>query len=191
MATKEKQPKLMTPEFRVSYPYVFEPYQNEDGGAPKFKITMLFPKGTDLSKMMASAKAAADAKWPKKKPKGLRNPFRDGDDEKPDTDGYTNMTFVTASSKYRPQVVDENVTPLVDGNDFYPGCWARATVTAFAYDVAGNKGVSFALSNVQKLRDDASFGNRTNAADDFDAIEGETETVAAASSGNASEMFDA
>jgi hypothetical protein len=46
-----------------------------------------------------------------------------------------------------------------DETEVYSGAWYRAQVRAFAYENAGNKGVSFGLQNVQKLRDDDPLGS--------------------------------
>lgn len=164
--------KVTTPEFRVSFPSVFQPTSFE-GQDPKYKVNMLFPKSTDLSAMKALAKKAVEDKWPDKtkRPANLRSPFRDGDTEKPDWDGYQDMIFVSATSKMKPGVVDQNVQPILSEDEFYAGCWARATVTAFAYSKAGNAGVAFGLQNIQKVRDDEEFSGRSKAEDDFSPID--------------------
>ena len=160
----------MTPEFRVSFPHVFtaNQYENND---PKFSVVMLFDKGTSLKKLKKLVEEAAAEKWPKGKPKNFRSPFRDGDDKDPMMDGYEGCIYVTASSKQRPGVVDQDVQKIIDEDEFYAGCYARATVTAYAYDVSGNKGVAFGLQNVQKLRDGERFSGRSAAEDDFEAVE--------------------
>lgn len=170
--------KCLTPEFRVSFPHVFEKHSGFEGQEPKFSIVMLFQKNLDLKVLKVAAMNAAVEKWgPKEKwPKGLRMPFRDGD-EKTDLSGYEGTTFVTASSKQKPQVVGnkkiDGQFPQLDkdSEEFYAGCYARATLIAFAYDKAGNKGISFSLQNIQKLRDGEQFSGRRNADDEFDEVE--------------------
>ena len=44
-------------------------------------------------------------------------------------------------------------------------------MVAFTYDTKGNKGVSFGLNNVQKVKDDEPLGNFSRAEDDFDEVE--------------------
>ena len=168
--------KITTGEFRVSYANVFEPTKFE-GQTPKYGVTMLFPKGTDLSPMKKLAQEALNEKWPdkSKRPKGLRNPFRDGDTEKPDVDGYAGMTFVRANSKQKPGVVDRQRNPIFTEEEFYSGCYARATLTAYAYDHAGNRGVAFGLQNLQKLRDGEEFSGRAKAEDDFEVYEDDSD----------------
>lgn len=165
----------MTPKFRVSYPNVFKAKADFDGQEARFSIVMLFDKATDISTMKQLAQAVAAEKWgvdQKKWPKNLRSPFRDGDEAKPGVDGYVNAIFVRASSKGRPGLVDANKVQIINQEEFYAGCYARATVNAYAYDRAGNCGVAFGLQNIQKLEEGEPFSGRTKAEDDFDAISG-------------------
>lgn len=177
--------KLTTPEFRVSFPSVFEAKKvNETDAKAKFSVQMLFRVGatkestaagekvvdiTALKQAVANClteKFGADkAKWPK----NLRLPFRDGKEK--DYDGYgEGVIFVGASSTMKPGLVDSNVQPIITPNEFYGGCYARATINPYYYDVKGNKGVAFGLQNIQKLRDGEPFSGRAKAEDDFDAI---------------------
>jgi hypothetical protein len=170
--------KCTTPEFRVSFPHVFEKHSGFEGQEPKYSIVMLFPKNTDLKDLKRAAFNAATEKWGEKTkwPKNIRMPFRDGD-EKSDLAGYEDTIFVTASSKQKPQVVSnkkvDDQFPRIEKEDetFYAGCYARATLIAFAYDKAGNKGISFSLQNIQKLKDGEQFSGRKNADDEFDEVE--------------------
>lgn len=164
---------IMTPEFRVSFPNVFEA-KSIDGGEAKYSIAMLFSSDTDINALKKEAMAAAvemfgdDAKDMVKKGK-IRWPFRSGA-EKDHLGGYDeNTIFVSASSKQRPGIVDGQMQPCLP-EDFYPGCYARAKIRAFAYDVKGNKGVSFGLGNIQKLRDGEPLGSRRRPEDDFDPV---------------------
>lgn len=171
--------KCVTHEFRVSFPSVFKAKAFEDQEA-KYRVVMLFPKSVDLGKPAGKQKIslkhaafnAAVEKWgPKEKwPKNLRWPFRDGN-EKSDTAGYEDHIFVSASSKSQPGLVDQYLKPILNEEDFYAGCYARAEVIAFAYDTKGNKGVSFSLQNLQKLRDGEQFSGRRKAEDAFEAVE--------------------
>ena len=52
-------------------------------------------------------------------------------------------------------------------NDFVSGDYGRVSVTAWAYDTAGNTGVSFWLNNIQLLEKGESLGGKSSAADDF------------------------
>lgn len=182
---------VLTPEFRVSFPYVFRPQKAlEAGKEPKYSVTMLFKKGENLSALKAAAKKVAVEKWGEdqsKWPKNLRLPFRDQGEK--EFAGYeAGAIFITATSKQRPGLVDANVQDILDESQFYAGCYARATIRAFAYDQAGNRGVAFGLQNVQKLRDGEPLGGRSRPQDDFEPIEGAGEPATAAA--GAGGMFD-
>jgi len=154
------------------------------GGEPKYSITMLFPKGADLSALKNAATEAATEKWGADKtkwPKNLRIPFRNQSEK--EFEGYEkDAIFITATSKQRPGLVDTNVQEIIEEKDFYPGCYARATVRAFAYDQAGNRGVSFGLQNVQKLADGDPLGGRTRPSDDFEPVQDESAPAESAAS---------
>lgn len=174
MTTKSetKKPQITTPEFRVSFPNVFTPRAAAEGQEPKYSIQMLFPKTTDIGPLRQAVAAvlvekfgADKTKWPK----NLKLPFRDGAEK--DYEGYgPGVVFISATSKMKPGLVDQNVQPILDPNEFYAGCYARATVSAYYYDRAGNKGVSFGLRNIQKLRDGEAIAGKNKPENDFDAI---------------------
>ncbi len=164
--------KLISPKFRCSFLHVFEPQESmTPGGERKFSVVMLFPKSTDLSALKAAAKAAAMEMWPDgKRPANFRSPFRDGDTK--ELEGYKDHIFVTASSKSKPGVVDQNVQPILDANDFVSGDYAIASINAYAYNKSGNAGVSFGLGNIQLVAKGTPFGSRSKPSDDFTAVAG-------------------
>lgn len=162
--------KVKTPVFRVSFPQVFEA-KSFNNGEPKYSVVMIFDKKADLREMKRILKEAAHERFGAKLPPNLKDAFRDGK-EKAHLQGYgEDVVFCTASSKQRPGLVDQKVQPIVDRDEFYAGCYARATVSAFAYDTNGNKGVSFGLNNIQKVRDGERFDGRTDATDDFEEVD--------------------
>ena len=161
---------VMTPEFRVSFPNVFRPAKPmAEGQEAKYGITMLFKKGENLDELKKAAEEAIIDKWGTDKskwPRNMRSPFRDQGEK--EFAGYEEgAIFVTATSKQKPGLVDADVNDIIAEEDFYPGCYARATVRAFAYDAAGNRGVAFGLQNVQKLKDGEPLGGRVAASADF------------------------
>jgi hypothetical protein len=160
---------LMTPECRLSFPHLFKPQKVNENSEPKYSVSLLFPKGTDLSQFKQAAEQVAREKWNGKIPKKIRLPFLDQGDY--EYEGYEEgAVLIRASSKLRPGVVDQKVQPILDESDVYPGCYVRATLRAFAYDVNGNRGVSFGLQNLQKLREGESLGGKTRAEDDFQPV---------------------
>lgn len=174
--------KCTTPKFRVSFPHVFEKHTGFKGQEPKYSISMLFDKATDLKELKRAANNAAIEAWGKDTsqwPEEYKKPFRDGDKDpkkrgKPE---YKNVIFVGASSNQKPQVIGplkvEGQFPHLtkDDGEFYPGCYARATLIAFAYDTGGNVGISFALQNIQKLEDGENLSGRKSADEEFDEVD--------------------
>lgn len=164
---------VMTPKFRASFANVFRPGKAmEEGGEPKYGVMMLFEKGADLSPLKKAAEQAVADKWGADKskwPKNLRSPFRDQGEK--DGEAYVaGAFFITATSKQKPGLVNAQNQPIIDESEFYSGCYARATVRAFAYDKAGNRGVAFGLQNIQKLADGESLSGRVAAEKEFEPI---------------------
>lgn len=176
--------RCITHEFRLSFPALLTPKAYQDQ-PEKYSCVALFDKKINLSKaptnkaseaLSVSMKEAfhnamVEKFGPKEKwPKNYKTPFRDGE-ERSDTPGYENCIFVTMSNKNPPGVVNQQRQPVLNERDIYAGCYCRAEVIAFAYDKAGNRGVSFSLQNIQKVKDGEPFGSRKNAEDVFDSIE--------------------
>ena len=182
--------KVVTGEFRVSFPSVFKATAVNPGDAEKYSITMLIPKSdkktiADITALLTrtlTAKWGADKnKWPK----NMKKVIRDGDEEYPERDGYPGHYFIAARNKSKPRVVDTQNQDILDENDFYAGCYARASLTAFCYDKGVNKGVALSLQNVQKLRDGDRFTSRSKPEDDF----GPAATPAGAEEASDSDML--
>ena len=179
---EKKKTGVITPQFRLSYPHLFTPQTNKLSGKEEYTCTALFAKGADLAVLKEAAKQATIDKWgpdPKKWPKNLRTPFRDqGDMEKELDDGTKVMptgcekgaVYLRMKAYKQPGIVDQKRQPILAEDDLYPGCWARASVNAYAYEQAGNCGISFWLNNLQKCKDDAPFSGRPKAEDEFSAI---------------------
>jgi hypothetical protein len=180
--------KVVTPEARLSFPdlFVARPPMEGSPGEPKFGCTLLFPKeGCDLAPLKALVKEAIAAKWGATPPKGLKLPFRDGDEK--DLDGYAGMIYIRATGKTKPGVVDSSVQPILDPEEIYAGCYVRASLNAYAYEKAGNRGVSFGLNNIQKTREGERFGGaKAKPEDDFQAVA----TSGKAPARNAAESLD-
>lgn len=184
---KPKQPEKMdlklkkctTPVFRVSFPHVFEAKAIVEGQEPKYSIAMLFDKKTDLAPLKKAVQNAILEKYGTTEkdelPENFRMPFRNGD-TKTDLAGYAGTIFVNASSKQKPGLVDKDLNPILDKEEFYPGCYARATLIAFCYDVSGNSGVSFSLQNIQKVKDGESLSGKKKAEDEFEVIEDDSDS---------------
>lgn len=192
--SKQTSTHVVTPEFRVSYPNVFKAQRNKLSGKDEYSVQALFKKGQDIQKLKDAAKAAATAKWGEdtsKWPKNLRLPFRDQkelerDGKQPDGT-EPGAIFMRFKSERRPGVVDQNVQEIIEDSKFYAGCYAIASVNAYAYDQAGNRGVSFGLNHLQFVKDGEPFSGRPKVEDAFAPIE--TEGGAETSSTSATDLF--
>jgi hypothetical protein len=183
----KKSSRLLTPPFRVSFPQVFEKaaYNN---GTPRFSLVGLFFPAAFTDKDKIKWKAILEAlnsvsiegfKKPMKDlDRGIyKLPFHKGDEKSYEGYGDAAMRYCTmANSKRRPQILDVkgNVISSENSEEFYAGCWARASVNPYWFNNIG-KGLALGLGNVQKLKDDQSFEGFTSAEDDFgeDDVSGE------------------
>lgn len=177
MANNSKT-KVVTGTVRLSYANVWEP-KSINGGAEKYSVSLIIPKSD--KKTIAAINAAVDAaideglaKFGGKKPNkaAIKLPLRDGDTER-DDEAYAGSYFVNANSQTPPQIVDQNVNPIMDRSEIYSGVYARVSISFYAFNSNGNKGVACGLGNIQKVRDGQPLGNRSSAEDDFTAIEDE------------------
>ena len=168
--------KVITGIVRLSYEHVWEP-ASINGGEPKYSASLIIPKSD--KKTVADIEAAVEAaitegigKFGSKKPNkaALKLPLRDGDTERED-EAYRDSFFLNANSKTAPQIVDRAVRPILDRNEVYSGCYIRASLSFYAFNSGGSKGVACGLNNIQKVKDGEPLGGRANAADDFTALD--------------------
>lgn len=158
---------FLTPEFRVSFPKVFEP--NEDG---KYGLAMIFDDDVDFTTLEKAIALKKKEAWPQG-PKGVyMEPILDGDSSTASREELVGKTYINGKcGKYKPGLVGPDRNPIVDEAEFYPGCWARAVVTVYSWNFKGKCGISVNVRNIQKLRDDEPLISRVKAEDEFDAAE--------------------
>lgn len=177
--------KFTTPKFRAAFANVFHAKAAEGSDVEKFSVSMIFDEDAVKTPEFKKIKKAVDSllkekfgSLPAKQFAKLKNPLRDCE-EKDDMDGYDEgHTFANASTLHRPGIVDKNRNQIVEEDDeFYSGCYARATITLYSFDKQGNKGVAFGLQNLQKLADGEHFSGRTKAEDDFDDFDDEDDDM--------------
>lgn len=165
--TKREDGSFLTPEFRVSFPYVIEKDKNG-----KYGLAMIFSKETvDFDALEESVEETINSKWGAKRPKALLLPILDGDQS--DRDEYQGKKYINGKcGKFRPGLMNSAKEPIEDAEEFYPGCWARAVITLYAWDnpAVGKKGVSVGVRNLMKTRDDEPLIGRVKAEDDFDGV---------------------
>ena len=161
---------VLTPEFRLCFPNLFKPTSFEGSTRETYNCVMVFPKDADLAPLKEIAKAAFNKTFPHGA-KGARSPFRDGN-EKVDDWGevFKDATFIRAASNIKPGVADRRKRLITDEEQVYSGVYARAIVHAFAYDVKGNKGVSFGLDAIQITREGEHLGGGAAAINMFEDL---------------------
>lgn len=168
---------IVTGEVRFSFVNIFEPKAGQNGGDPKYSITILLPKSDVATKQMIDREIQNElqngisTKFGGTMPAMPAIPIHDGDGVRPNGEPFgeecRGCWVFTASTKQKPEVVDENRQPILTQTQVYSGCYGRVSLRFFAYNQAGKKGVGCGLGNVQKLRDGDPLGGRTTAADDF------------------------
>lgn len=168
---KTASTKVITGKVRFSYTNVFKPAAME-GQEPKYSCSILISKSDrdtleKIKQAIEAAKAEGIAKFGGKIPANLKNPLRDGDLERLDSEAYRGHYFINATSKNKPGIIDANRNEIIDTTEFYSGCYGRASLNFYAFSTAGNKGIACGLNNLQKLADGEFLGGRSRAEDDF------------------------
>ncbi|HFI0435164.1 DUF2815 family protein [Streptococcus suis] len=177
MSTQAQTTKVITGKnTRFSYLNANEP-KSINGGAPKYSVSLIIPKDDieTIEKIKAAIELAYKEGEAKLKGNGksvpalevLKTPLRDGDLERPDDEAYQDAYFVNANSPQKPGVVDRHRQEILDTSELYSGIYGRASITFYAFNSNGNKGIACGLNNLQKLRDGEPLGGRTRAEDDF------------------------
>ena len=163
------------PRTRFSYCHIWEP-KSINGGNPKYSISLIIPKddAETVKKINAAIGAAYRDGEAKLKGKGslpqlaaLKTPLRDGDLDRPDDPAYAGCWFINANSDRAPGIVDAAAQPILDRSEVYSGCYGRASITFFAFNTNGNRGIACGLNNLQKLRDGEPLGGHISAEQEF------------------------
>lgn len=166
---------IKTGKVRFSYCNVFEP-RGMEGQEPRYSVTLLIPKNdTETLGKINAAIAAATQEGNAKvfgttvaKPK---LPIYDGDGLRASGEAFgeecKGCYVITANSTQQPGIVDARCERIMNKDEFYSGCYGRATIRFFAYNKNGNKGIGCGLGNLQKLEEGEPLSGRTRAEDDF------------------------
>ena len=168
---------ILGPMTRWSYASLWEP-KSINGGKPKYSVSLIISK--DDTETVNAVKAAIQAAYEKGEAKlrgkssmvpsldSIRTPLRDGDLERPDNEVYAGCYFLNANSDSAPQIVDANLNVITNRDEVYSGVYGRVSVTMYAYNANGNRGIACALNNLQKVSDGARLGGgKPTAAEDF------------------------
>lgn len=176
MAIKNPTKVITGVNTRWSYANVWDP-KSINGGKPKYSVSLIIPKEDEITvnKVNAAILAAYEEGQAKLKGNGksvpplsaIKNPLRDGDIERPDDKAYAGAYFVNANSTTAPDVVDANKQPIIERSEVYSGVYGRASISFYAFNVNGNKGIACGLNHLQKIRDGEPLGGKASAASDF------------------------
>lgn len=182
-STPKHYPRVITPEGRLMYLYLDKPDQGREFSDDKYKATIAWPKGADLSSLRQALIQAARIEWGDEVDLAcVQKPFRDGDDKGGQLTGQVYLCAKVAGidpqgrRKPGPQVVDADGQRIATDDIAevcYAGCYGRLSITFMPYKAGNTRGVTAVLGNVQKLRDGERLGGgRPSAADDFGAPKG-------------------
>ena len=87
--------------------------------------------------------------------------------ERKGDEAYANAWFINANSTTKPGVVDADRNPILDSSELYSGIIGRASISFYAFNSNGNRGIACGLNNLQKLADGTPLGGHSRAEDDF------------------------
>lgn len=176
--------QVISPPGRASYPHLATAQAPQDGkGDPKFSLAIIFDEAATktpaFAAMKAAVEAAAEDAYPGKGKdmlaKGqLKSPFRTDCAAK----NYTGCAvFLNVRTTKKPGVVFGTKDPSTGKakiipddqieKEIYPGAVVRFSGNAYAYNQAGNKGITFGLNNVQKVADGERIDGRAEASEEF------------------------
>lgn len=176
MANNNPMKVITGTKTRWSYANVWEP-KSINGSKPKYSVSLLIPKDDEetVDKIKAAIQAAYEEGAGKLKGTSksvpplaaIKNPLRDGDVERPDDPDYVGHYFVNANNTSAPGIVDANRQTIIDHSEVYSGVYGRASISFYAFNANGNKGIACSLNNLQKISDGEPLGGHASAESDF------------------------
>ncbi len=158
-----------TGEVQLSYCHLLKPDTPPGSMTPSYSVVALISKN-DVATIAAYKAAEQDAlaygireKWGGVQPPVLQGGLKDGDGVRsdgtpygPECKGCYVLTCKT-SVEYPPEIVDQNLQPVIDPRKVYSGCYGRVNVTLIPYNNQ-SKGIKAVLNCVQILRDGEPLG---------------------------------
>lgn len=168
---------ITTGKVRLSFCHIWQPQAPQNGGDPKYSVTILIPKSDVATinalyaEMEQAKQAGVNNVWGGTLPPIVKVPLYDGDGVRPSGEPFgpecRGHMVITASSKTQPQVVDLNVQPILNQAEVYSGCYGRVSLNFFAYNQAGNRGIGCGLNCVQKVADGEPLSGGVSAQEAF------------------------
>jgi hypothetical protein len=178
MSNQPADPKRVTTgKVRLSYVHLNKPRPAQDGGTPKYSVTLLIPKSDMATRQAIDAAINAAVqdgiqnRWNGVRPPQIPLPIHDGDGPRVNGDPFgeecRGQWVMTASSEQKPEIVDAFMNPIISPTEIYSGMYGRVSIRLYAYNKAGKRGIACGLGNVQKLEDGEPLAGHTSAATDF------------------------
>lgn len=157
----EEYVKVLTPECRLDFPRLFEPWPADKRIDPnKYTASLIFKKSDDESweTLRGFIDQTIEDRWGRKIPKGRMDPILDGDEK--EEEAYQGCWFFRVKTKIKPRIYKierVNGTPsyvrIVDPSEIYAGCYVKVQVHPFAYTGKEGSGVSLSLNSMLLVRD--------------------------------------
>lgn len=167
---------------RISYANLFEPKGFEDS-KPVYSASLIIPK--DDKRTLALIQNAIEAAYQNglfklrgnsnttPALKDINTPLNDGDKKRGDDPAYANAYYINAKNPDQPKLFDADRNPIIDRSEIYSGIYGRASITFYAYNRKGNKGIACSLHGLQKVADGKPLGGSVCTADDFVVDDGD------------------
>ena len=164
-----REPQIVTKHFRSRYEgnkdvtvelFTWEKLDYVD--KVKAAIRLAYEEGESKLKGTSKSVPAFEA---------IKNPLRDGDLERPGDPAYAGCYFINANAKDAPGIIDKNKQPIIDHSEIYSGVKGRVSITFFAFNNSGNRGIACHLNNLQKWEDGEPLGSKASAESDFSDVD--------------------
>lgn len=187
-AVKTDQETFLLPKGKMLWPSIFEKSNikgEKDPEKARYNLTVLLPKGVDLSVIQTAIEGVIDDNVSKaqrekmkiKKPwiKTVEQPKVVDILERANLKAEDFPIMVRLAAKIKPEIRAANLSEVKDSELVYGGRWACVSVRPYWWKHdTGGVGVSLGLNNVQILDDDEPLGGgRVSANAEFEAAETE------------------
>jgi len=179
MATKTEAKFVILKNVRLSFPALFKPEASQDGGSPRYKVSLLLdPKDEGNKAQILEIKALLDKMWEEhvKKP-GTKAPREKTCLKKDGTwDGYEGMWYISAAraeSQGKPVLLGRRKDALPDNStELYAGCYVNAKIRLYAHEhPKSGKRINASIEVVQKAREGTPFGAGPASIDDMPDVD--------------------
>lgn len=164
----EQKETVVTPVGKL----VFDKNLFEADENGKFRAALVFDNDTNISQIEKICMEVAKEKWPKGLPSGMKSPIkREKRAEMIEKYPFMkNSILLNAATKFEVQVLDRHLNEIFKG-DVKAGDMCRFSISAWAFDANGNKGVGLNLLGVQKISDGEPLFNKVSARQTFSGFD--------------------